>query len=79
MEADQARQPSLKELIVSTVKALEALGGEGTNAQIAAKVIEIESILTNSQNVSRGSAQFTPTRSLPQSARRSSKENRETD
>ena len=38
------KQPSIKELIIPTIKAIEALGNDASNADIAAKVIEIESI-----------------------------------
>ncbi len=43
-DRSHSRQPSIKDLIVPTVKALRILGGEGSNAEITAKVIEIESI-----------------------------------
>lgn len=44
MSNSLSKQPSIKELILPTIRAIEALGNDASNAEIAAKVIEIESI-----------------------------------
>lgn len=41
---DLSKQPSIKSLIIPTVRAIESLGGDASNADIASKVIESEKI-----------------------------------
>lgn len=38
------KQPSIKDLIIPTIKAIELVGGVASNAEITLKVIEIEKI-----------------------------------
>lgn len=44
MSDESQRQPSIKDLIIPTIRAIEALGNDASNAEIATKVIELESI-----------------------------------
>ena len=51
MNKEPPKQPSIRDLIIPTVKAIELMGGEASNAEIVAKVIEIESIPTEVSRV----------------------------
>lgn len=44
MNNDLSKQPSIKSLIIPTIRAIESLGGDASNADIASKVIESEKI-----------------------------------